>query len=67
MLYLAWLHGGENPFRLYHALDHDYRPYGGGPVMRPAFPERVRALIYGFANQAQDEHLAHTKAIAGSR
>jgi hypothetical protein len=55
LLYLAWAHGGENPFRLYHGLDEQYRPIGGGEPKLPAFPARVRAFIYGCAQQAKKD------------
>jgi hypothetical protein len=28
-LYLAWRHGGADPYRLYNALDGEYRPLAG--------------------------------------
>lgn len=67
MLYLAWKFGGEDPFRLYFGLDGDYVPWSGGPPVRPAYPDRIRKLIYGFGIQAQDEAIAFAKAAAGSR
>lgn len=66
MLYLAWRNGGHDPFRLYHGLNDDYVPWSGGDPVRPAYPNRLRGLIYGFAAQAQEEAIAFAQASAGS-
>lgn len=65
-MYLAWKHGGADPFRLYHNLDADYRPLGRPDSERvlPVYPGRVRNLIYGFAMRANEE--AHEAMAAGA-
>lgn len=56
MLLLAWQHGGDDPYRLYHCLDEAYRPLGdpGAPARPPAYPGRQRALIFAFAAVAHE-------------
>ena len=50
LLFMAWQHGGEDPYRLYHCLDGDYRPRNDpdGERRPPQFPERQRALVLAF-------------------
>lgn len=55
MLYLAWRHGGHDPYRLFHMLDADYSPVGGGPARPPLYPSRLRNVIFGFARLADEE------------
>lgn len=54
MLFLAWLHGGEDPWRLYNMLDADYRPLWkpDAAPMRPKTPTRLRAFMYACAQVA---------------
>jgi hypothetical protein len=56
LLFLAWLHGGEDPYRLYHGLDEHWRPRSDpdGEPRPPQFPERQRALIFAFASVAHE-------------
>jgi hypothetical protein len=55
LLYLAWRHGGHDPYRLYNALDENYVPMDGGEPRPPRHPDRLRAVIYGFAETASIE------------
>jgi hypothetical protein len=36
-------------------LDENYAPVGGGEVKPPPFPTRLRCVIYGFAEVADEE------------
>lgn len=65
MLYLAWLHGGHCPYRLYHSLDEQYRPLEGGKRRPPAHPWRFKVLLYGFAQQAQKEEMEKVQVMSG--
>lgn len=51
---LAWRYGGEDPWRLYNALDADYRPleHPERPPMRPRYPTRLRSFMYACAEMA---------------
>lgn len=53
-MYQAWRHGGHDPYRLFNMLDENYCPPGGGPPQPPPFPSRVRAVIYAFAEYADE-------------
>jgi hypothetical protein len=56
LLYLAWKHGGHDPYRMFHNLDDNYYPMrGGGERMPPPYPARLRAVIYGFAMVAEED------------
>jgi len=63
LLYLAWKHGGHDPYRLFHGLRDDYSPWEGGTPMPPSHPGRIRQLIYGFARLAEEE----TARLAGAK
>lgn len=54
-VYLAWKHGGEDPYRLYNMLDAGYRPVEGGDPRPPLNPARLRYFIYGCALAAFEE------------
>lgn len=43
---LAWRYGGEDPYRLFHMLDANYVPWGGGLPTPPQYPSRLRAFLY---------------------
>lgn len=64
MLYAAWKHGGEDPYRLYHSLGPDYRPWDlpDAEPLPPASGKRVRNLIYAFALYAHEETIDHLVA-----
>lgn len=67
-MYLAWLHGGHDPFRLFHGLDDAYRKLGN-PDSEPWYPARpwsVRNVIYGFAIVAEREQLARAELGAAA-
>ena len=69
LLYLAWLHGGHDPYRLFNRLDDDYRPLeasadGDRPQHRPPEPKRVAHVLYGFALLASQE--AEARALRGA-
>jgi hypothetical protein len=51
LLYLAWRHGGHDPYRLYNMLDEDYRPLGkpDAEPLPPHAPRRLRNVVYAFA------------------
>jgi hypothetical protein len=67
LLYLAWKHGGHDPYRLYNGLDDDYRPIEDSekPVMPPPDPRKLRNVIYGFATFAHQETVEHVTVAAG--
>lgn len=56
LLFLAWKHGGENPYQLFNGLGPDFRSWAdpeGGPRL-PPHPSRVRNVIYAFAAFANE-------------
>lgn len=55
LLYLAWKHGGHDPYRLFNRLRDDYRPLEdpAGEPLPPPHPERVANVIYAFAVAAE--------------
>lgn len=55
MLYLAWKHGGADP----------YRTFNGARAPDPAWPSRVRNFIYACAELAQEEEAERTQAMIG--
>jgi hypothetical protein len=64
LLYLAWRFGGADPYRLFHGLDENYVPFGGGLPIPPPSPSRLRHFIYGCAMYAQEqEAVMHDKKI----
>jgi len=67
VLYLAWRHGGHDPFRLHHALADDYRQLDllDSPPVLPSAPRRVRNLVYGFAAFAHNEDVERSVALSG--
>jgi hypothetical protein len=65
LLYLAWKHAGACPYRLFNRLDADYRPLEGGPPLRPPRPHRLAAVVYGFAQLAEEESIALATARVG--
>jgi hypothetical protein len=52
---MAWRYGGHDPYRLFHMLDENYAPMGGGPVKPPPYPTRLRCVIYGFSTVASEQ------------
>lgn len=64
MLYVAWRYGGEDPYRLYHSLGPDYRPWDSPDAepRPPASGKRVRNLIFAFAEFAHNETIDHLVA-----
>jgi hypothetical protein len=69
LLYLAWLHGGHDPYRLFNMLDEGYRPLepteGDPPQHRPPDPRRLSQVVYGFAMLAFQEGEARTVRAMG--
>lgn len=57
LLYLAWKHGGHDPYRLFNGLDESYRPLERPQEepLPPPHPERLRNVIYAFAMFADKE------------
>ena len=56
LLFLAWQHGGADPWQLWHLLDAQDRPLHAletGPKL-PEFPERQRALILAWGAVAHE-------------
>lgn len=56
LLYLAWKHGGHDPYRLYNMLDETYRPVDD-PTAEPhppLLPSRVQNVVYAFAATANE-------------
>lgn len=54
-----------NPFNLYHELGPDGIPWAGGERVLCKHPERLKALIYGFANHAAFEAVEFARAGSG--
>lgn len=54
LLYCGWRYGGEDPWRLRHMLDSDYRRVADPslPAVRPRYPGRVRSFMYACAKVA---------------
>jgi hypothetical protein len=54
LIFCAWRYGREDPFRLYHRLDAQYRPMWdpGLPEVRPRRPDRLRAFLYACGKAA---------------
>ena len=70
LLYLAWLHGGQDPYRLFNRLDEDYRPLEASagderPQHRPPDPKRLSHVVYGFGMVAHQEAAAQALRAAG--
>jgi hypothetical protein len=72
LLYLAWLHGGHDPYRLFNRLGDDYRPLeasadGDRPQFRPPNPKRLSHVVYGFATVAfQEAEARAVRAMGGA-
>lgn len=64
MVYLAWKHGGHDPFRFYNRLDETGYPAGAseldrwldGPVLPPD-PRRIQNVLAAFALHARLEQV----------
>lgn len=54
---------------MFNGLDHDYRPTGRpeGDAMPPAYPQRVKAFVYGCGLFAEEEAVDRLKAMNGIR
>jgi hypothetical protein len=67
LLYLAWKHGGLDPYRLFNCLRDDYRPLErpDQEPLPPVFPTRLRSVIYAFAAIAEIEMQQATMMSAG--
>lgn len=48
-------------------LDAKYQPLGGGEPQPPAYPRRVRSLIYAFAQAAYEDDAKMAGAKVQSR
>lgn len=68
LLYLAWKHGGHDPYRLFNELDEDFRPLErpDREPMPPPFPDRLRRVVYAFASIAEFEAQQATMLAAGA-
>lgn len=64
-LWLAWRHGGHDPYCLYNSLGPDYRPVGGGDPRPPPHPWRLKMVLYAFAMEAQKELVDQVTVMAG--
>lgn len=53
-MFFAWRYGSEEPWRLYNGLDSDYRRLHDPalPAVRPRYPDRLRAFMYGCGKAA---------------
>lgn len=67
LLYLAWKHGGMDPYRLFNSLRDDYRPLERPEAepLPPPHPERLRNVIYAFAVFTERESLELALATVG--
>lgn len=68
LLYLAWKHGGHDPYRLFNELRDDYRPLRRPEMepLPPPFPERLRRVLYAFAVVAEVDSQQATMIAAGA-
>ena len=68
LLYLAWLHGGHDPYKLFNRLDDDYRPLEASDTereqFRPPDPKRLSHVVYGFSMLASQEAAAQAVRAA---
>lgn len=66
-LFCAWRYGGEDPWRLYHGLDAEYRLLRAPdrPPVRPKFPSRVKAFMYACAEVAANMEGVKRKVTDG--
>jgi hypothetical protein len=61
MLYLAWRFGGHDPYKLFYGMDDFYRLPGSDESIPPG-TDRVKWLIYGFAELAEEDESARAGA-----
>jgi hypothetical protein len=50
----AWRINGTDPFKLYNALDADYRPFAGGDPVKPRDPIVYQSFILACAEAASN-------------
>ncbi len=68
LLYLAWRYSGGRlcPYRTHHNLDADFRPLDWeGEPRPPASHRRLRNVLIGFAEVAEEEAVAMAGASMG--
>ena len=62
-MWSVWRVNGRDPYRIYHDLDDDYVPMGGGDPMPPPYPSRLQAVLFAFG----DHEFKFRARLAGAK